>query len=46
MLIEVASDTQRNFEFPIVLSIIWNTMKSVASTTGDNFEEFNIGRAA
>jgi hypothetical protein len=42
----VASDRQRNFEFLIVLSIIWKTIKSAASTTGCNFDEFKIGRAA
>jgi hypothetical protein len=42
----VASDRQRNFEFLIVLSIIWKTIKSAASTTGGNFDEFKIGRAA
>jgi hypothetical protein len=41
----VASERQRNFEFLIVLSIIEKTIKSAASTTGDNFDEFKIGRA-
>jgi hypothetical protein len=35
-----------NFEFLIGLSIIWKTIKSAASTTGDNFCEFKIRRAA
>jgi hypothetical protein len=42
----VASDGQQNFEFLIVLSIIWKTNKSAASTTGGNFDEFEIRRAA
>jgi hypothetical protein len=42
----VASDRQRNFEFLIVLSIIYKAIKSVASTTGGSFCEFKIGRAA
>jgi hypothetical protein len=37
---------ERNFEFMIVLSIIKKTSKSAASTTGGNFDEFKIGRAA
>jgi hypothetical protein len=45
MVIGVASDRQRNFEFLIVLSII-KKIKSAASTTGGNFVEFKIGRAA
>jgi hypothetical protein len=32
-----------NFEFLIVLSLIWKTIKSAASTTGGNFK---IGMAA
>jgi hypothetical protein len=39
----VASDRQRNFEFVIVLSVIWKTNKSAASTTGGNFDEFKMG---
>jgi hypothetical protein len=39
----VASDRQRNFEFLIVLWIIWKIIKSAASTTGGNFDEFKIG---
>jgi hypothetical protein len=39
----VASDRERNFEFLIVLSIIYKTIKSSASTTGGNFYEFKIG---
>jgi hypothetical protein len=42
----VASDRQWNFEFMIVLSIIYKTIKSASSTTGGNFGEFKIGRAA
>jgi hypothetical protein len=44
----MASDRQLNFEFliVIVMSIIWKTIKSAASTTGGNFDEFRIGRAA
>jgi hypothetical protein len=42
----VASDRQRNFEFLIVLSIIWKTIKSAAYTTGGNFDELKIRRAA
>jgi hypothetical protein len=42
----VASDRQRDFEFLILFSIIWKTMKSAASTTGGNFDEFKIGKAA
>jgi hypothetical protein len=38
----VASDRQRNFEFLIDLSIIYKTIKSSASTTGGNFDEFEI----
>jgi hypothetical protein len=30
----------------IVLLIIWKAIKPAASTTGDNFDEFKIGRAA
>jgi hypothetical protein len=45
-VIGVASDRQRNFEFLIVLSIIYKTIKSAASTTGGYFDEFKIGRAA
>jgi hypothetical protein len=41
----VASDRQRDFEFLIVLSIIWKN-KSAVSTTGGHFDEFKIGRAA
>jgi hypothetical protein len=37
---------QRADEFQIVLSIIWKTIKLVASTTRGNFDEFKIGRAA
>jgi hypothetical protein len=36
---------QRNFEFLIILSIIWKTSNLAASTTGDNFTEFKIGKA-
>jgi hypothetical protein len=39
----VASDRQRNFEFLIVLSIIWKTIKSTVSTTGGNFDELKSG---
>jgi hypothetical protein len=46
MVIGVDSDRQLNFEFLVVLSIILKTIKSAASTTGDNFGEFKIGRAA
>jgi hypothetical protein len=46
MVIGVTSDRERNFEFLIVLSIIWRTIISAASTTGGNFDEFKIGRAA
>jgi hypothetical protein len=46
MEIGVASDRQRNCEFLIVLSIFWKTIKSAASITGGNFDEFKIGRAA
>jgi hypothetical protein len=42
----VASDRQRNLKFLIVLSIIYKTIKSAASTTGGNFDEFKIERAA
>jgi hypothetical protein len=42
----VAYDRHPNFEFLNVLSIIWKTIKAAASTTGDNFDEFKIGRAA
>jgi hypothetical protein len=42
----VASDRQRNFEFLIVLSIIWKTIKLAAFTAGGNYDEFHIGRAA
>jgi hypothetical protein len=37
---------QQNFEFLIILSIIWKTSNLVASTTGHNFDEFKSGRAA
>jgi hypothetical protein len=30
----------------VILPIIWKTIKSAASTTGGNFDEFKIGRAA
>jgi hypothetical protein len=30
----------------IVLWIIWKTIKSAASTTGDNLDGFKIGREA
>jgi hypothetical protein len=42
----VASDTQQNYEFVIALSIIWKAIKSAALTTGGNFDEIKIGRAA
>jgi hypothetical protein len=42
----VASNRQRNFEFLIILSIIWKTNNLATYTTGDNFDEFKIGRAA
>jgi hypothetical protein len=45
MVIGVASHRQI-FEFLIVLSIIWKTIKSAASTTVGNFGEFKLGRAA
>jgi hypothetical protein len=35
-----------HFELLIALSIIWKTIKSATSTTGGNFDEFKIGRAA
>jgi hypothetical protein len=41
----VASNRLWNFEFLVVLLIIWKN-KSAASTTGGNFDEFKIGRAA
>jgi hypothetical protein len=37
---------QRNFEFMIVLSIIWETTEYAASKTGGNFDVFKVGRAA
>jgi hypothetical protein len=46
MVIGVTSDRQRSSEFLIVLWIIWKTIKSAATTTGGNFDEFKIGRAA
>jgi hypothetical protein len=46
MVMGVASNRQRNFELLIVLSIIWETIKSTTSTTGGKFDEFKIGRAA
>jgi hypothetical protein len=42
----VASNTQQNFEFLIILSITWKTSNLAASTTGDKFYGFKIGRAA
>jgi hypothetical protein len=36
----------RKFAFLIVLSTVYKTIKSAASTTGGNFDEFKIGRAA
>jgi hypothetical protein len=42
----VATYRQRNFELLIVLLIIYKIIKSSASTTGGNFDEFKIGRAA
>jgi hypothetical protein len=46
MVIGVASNRQQNFEFRTVLSIIWKTRKSALSTTGGNFDDFKIWRAA
>jgi hypothetical protein len=37
---------QRNCEFLIILSIIWKINNLAASTTGDNFDEYKIRRAA
>jgi hypothetical protein len=42
----VASSRKRKFEFLFILSITWKTIKSAASTTGENFDELKIGRAA
>jgi hypothetical protein len=39
----VASDRQRNFEFLIVSSIIWKTIKSAASTTGVILMSLKLG---
>jgi hypothetical protein len=42
----VASNRQRNFQFLIILSIIWKTSNLAACTAGDNYDEFKIERAA